>query len=71
MTTTNPSGRIPVALAARSALQTGEACRLLSAASSEPLEDAQAARVGDTIVVTAVVTATYVYQVYTDSEDDG
>jgi hypothetical protein len=67
MTTTRP---LPVAQAAWGQLAGWEACTLLSAASSEPLRDAQAVRVGDTIIVTADITATYVYQVHPDNEGD-
>lgn len=64
---------IAVVQAAHDALETGESCRLLSAASSEPRRDAQATRVGDTVIVTAEVTVTYVYQVYREPRegDDG
>jgi hypothetical protein len=62
------SHRVAVPQAAHDALDAGEACTLASVATSEPLRSAQAVRTGRTIIVTAEITATYIYQVH-DADD--
>ena len=61
--------RYSVPQAAHSELYAGERCNLTDVRSSEPHRDAQAIRIGNTIVVTADVTVTYVYQAYEDDNE--